>query len=398
MTPETESPWLRRLAFVVVLATFGLIGIGGLVTSKGVGMAVPDWPTTFGYNMFWFPIHLWSGGIFYEHTHRLWASAVGLLTAALSGWIWVRETRGAVRWIGLAAIIATLGLMGVRTQGMFIALAVAALGMIGFCFTRVGSDARAIRWWAALAFCAVLVQGVLGGLRVTAMKDEIGIFHGTLAQLFLVLLAAIALSMTKLWRELPAWDCAPGIARYRRVLLALSALVLLQLILGATMRHQHAGLAIPDFPLAHGKLWPATDAASLAAYNSARADVHDPNPITAAHIFIQMAHRLTAVALFAAAVWLMIRARRDLGRAHTLSRFALGWHVLVFVQACLGVFTVLSNKAADIATLHVLFGALTLVSIALAAVCAFRLAANSAVDATVALPADSRSVRTTDVT
>ena len=79
MTVHNSS--LHRFAVFTVLATLGLVGMGGLVTSHGVGMAVPDWPTSYGYNMFALPISTWlTGGIFHEHTHRLWASEVGILT------------------------------------------------------------------------------------------------------------------------------------------------------------------------------------------------------------------------------------------------------------------------------------------------------------------------------
>lgn len=372
-SPERASPlWLRRLAFATALATFGLIAIGGLVTSKGAGMAVPDWPTTYGYNMFFFPISQWTGGIFYEHSHRLWASIVGLLTAVTTGWIWARESRGAARWIGLVGILLTLGLMGVRKQWMFVALACVALGVVVFSIARAVKAERPLRWWAMAAFAAVLVQGVLGGLRVTALKDELGIVHGTFAQLFLVLVWAIALALTQWWNRITQGGGAAGLARFRRVFLCLALLVLAQLILGASMRHQHAGLAISDFPLAHGKLWPATDAASLDAYNRARLDVIEAHPITAAHIHLHMTHRVTAVLLLGAAVWLVARTQRAFGGAHPVSRFALAWCGLVVAQAAFGTFTVLSNKAADIATLHVVLGALTLLSMALAAVLATR--------------------------
>src|SRR3974390_1100122 len=82
-----RSPWLNRFAVFPALAVLALIGVGGLVTSHGVGMAVPDWPNTYGYNMFFFPISQWLGGIFYEHTHRLAASGVGLLTVVLALWL-----------------------------------------------------------------------------------------------------------------------------------------------------------------------------------------------------------------------------------------------------------------------------------------------------------------------
>ena len=75
---------LHRFAVFTAISTLGLLGIGGLVTSHGAGMAVPDWPNTYGYNMFFFPVSQWVGGIFYEHTHRLVASVVGLLTVVLA--------------------------------------------------------------------------------------------------------------------------------------------------------------------------------------------------------------------------------------------------------------------------------------------------------------------------
>ena len=77
---------LHRVALLVAWATFPLIFIGGLVTSKDAGLSVPDWPNSYGYNMFLFPPRLWAGNIFYEHTHRLYASFVGLLTVVLAFW------------------------------------------------------------------------------------------------------------------------------------------------------------------------------------------------------------------------------------------------------------------------------------------------------------------------
>ena len=85
---------------LTALATLGLVGIGGLVTSHGAGMAVPDWPNTYGYNMFFFPVSQWVGGIFYEHTHRLVASGVGLLTTVLALWLYGQNARPFMRWAG----------------------------------------------------------------------------------------------------------------------------------------------------------------------------------------------------------------------------------------------------------------------------------------------------------
>ncbi|WCJ58668.1 COX15/CtaA family protein [Fontisphaera persica] len=320
---------LNRFAWVTALATLGLIGMGGLVTSHGVGMAVPDWPTTYGYNMFLFPVSQWVGGIFYEHTHRLWASGVGLLTTILAVWMWVHRTEILSRkWLRVLGVV---------------------------------------------AFVGVSVQGVLGGLRVTLIKDELGIVHGTLAQLFLVLMFAIALYTSRWWprivqvRESQPWEA------HRWWLTGLAALTLLQLVLGATMRHQHAGLAVPDFPLAYGRIWPPTDAQFLETVNQTRLDARDFKPITAAHVYLHMAHRGVAVMLLVGVAALAWHLRKRVGSKHVLTVWAYGWFVLVVVQGLLGAGTVWSNKAADIATLHVVLGAVLLVYGSLLSLVAWRL-------------------------
>src|SRR5882672_468591 len=113
------NPWLHRMAVFTAIATLVLISVGGLVTSREAGMAVPDWPNTYGYNMFWFPFSQWVGGIFYEHTHRLTAAFVGFLTTILALWLWVRETRSKTRWLGVGTITAVILLMGVRQMPVF---------------------------------------------------------------------------------------------------------------------------------------------------------------------------------------------------------------------------------------------------------------------------------------
>src|ERR1700704_3206655 len=104
MPVPKSTIWLNRFAWLTAIATLLLICSGGMVTSKGVGLAVPDWPTTFGYNMFFFPFSKWIGGIFFEHTHRLIASTVGLLTIILAVWLWRVENRGWLRNLGFAAL------------------------------------------------------------------------------------------------------------------------------------------------------------------------------------------------------------------------------------------------------------------------------------------------------
>ena len=131
------------------------------------------------------------------------------------------------------------------------------------------------------------------------------------------------------------------------------------------MRHQHAGLAVPDFPLAHGTVWPATDTTSLEAYNRARHDHREFKAITAGQINLHMAHRLGALIVFGHVLGCLLKLRRTVGSAHPLARVAVGWFALICVQFGLGIWTVLSNKAADIATLHVIVGAASLVTAAL---------------------------------
>lgn len=126
------------------------------------------------------------------------------------------------------------------------------------------------------------------------------------------------------------------------------------------MRHQHAGLAIPDFPQAYGKLWPSMDPQSVAHYNQQRVEVIDANPITALQILLQMMHRFTALCIFGAIASCAWFARRVLGQRHPVARLALGWLSLILIQVLLGAATIWSKKAADIATAHVVVGALAL--------------------------------------
>jgi heme a synthase len=364
MSRSTVNPWLNRFAVFTAICTLLLIGVGGLVTSNGAGMSVPDWPTSYGYNMFALPFKFWQGGAFHEHTHRLVASTVGLLTAILAIWLWATETAGKNRRTGLLLIFGSLllvgGMMGVRSNPVFVSIA--SLSFCGMIWSAVRiRQVGGLRWYGILALSAVILQGVLGGLRVVLFKDEIGIFHATLAQFFLVLVSTIALLTSNLWRRLSAVEINLPRRGLNGLVGVTCCLIFFQLILGASMRHQHAGLAVPDFPLAYGKIWPPTDAASVQAINQARLDVNDPNPITAAHIILHMAHRITALLIFAAVAISFIRFQRALGSKVILTRLSLAWFAMIAFQVLLGIFTVLKNKPADIATAHVVLGAASLV-------------------------------------
>ncbi|MEO6033872.1 MAG: COX15/CtaA family protein [Verrucomicrobiota bacterium] len=364
MARPIYSPWLNRFAVFTAFITLILIGVGGLVTSKGAGMAVPDWPTSYGYNMFALPFKFWRGGAFHEHTHRLVASMVGLLTAILALWLWARETERKVRRNGIVAITVILlivgGMMGVRKNPVFISIALAGLCGIVFGLFKI-KQTSGVRWFGIVALSAVVLQGVLGGLRVVLFKDEIGIFHATLAQLFLVLVSIIALLTSQWWQGFQtSIEIMPG-RTLRRFAIATTALILIQLILGATMRHQHAGLAVPDFPFSYGKIWPSLDSASIQLINQQRLDANDPNPITAFHIVVHLFHRLTAFLILGLIVGLALNFRKKLGSRSIISRLSMFWLGMITAQVGMGILTVLKNKPADIATGHVMLGAASLV-------------------------------------
>ena len=352
---------LHLFAVLTAVATLGLVGVGGLVTSHGAGMAVPDWPNTYGYNMFFFPVSKWIGGIFYEHTHRLAASAVGLLTVVLALWLHGRSARPLMRWTGLVLLVAGLAFAPRHpADGLVLALTGLTSFVASFLWPRCEPSPKWLRRCGLAAFIAVVLQGVLGGLRVVLFKDALGIFHATLAQLFFVLLCAIALFTSRWWQTPPQETPSTQEPRLSTLFLVTTLLILCQLTLGAAMRHQHAGLAIPDFPLAYGQLWPATDPESVAHYNAHRVETVALNPITAFQIKLQMVHRLMALAILLTVAFATRSARRALGKSHPVSRVALLWLGLVVAQGLLGAFTVWSNKAADITTIHVLVGALCL--------------------------------------
>jgi cytochrome c oxidase assembly protein subunit 15 len=383
-----ENAALRRFALVTAAATFVLVWMGGLVTSHEAGMSVPDWPTTYGYNLFFFPVSKWLGGIFFEHTHRLVASGVGLMTTILALWLFGRKCRPVLRWGGVLMVLycglriadcglrtAAPGHVGQPPDHLDEYLMLAAIGgtalAASFYWPKCEASPKWLRWLGVAAFFAVVAQGVLGGLRVTLYKDQLGIFHATLAQLYFLLMSAIALFLTGFWRRLPGRE--EGDTRGVRYFFAGATLLILgQLALGATMRHQHAGLAIPDFPAAYGKIWPDTSAAAIAKYNLERTAAGEHLPVTAFQIVLQMAHRMTAGVVLATVgicAWL---ARRQLGGRHLLSRLALAWWCLILAQVFLGAATIWTGKSADIATAHVACGALSLALGGLITIISFR--------------------------
>ena len=362
---------LYAYAVFTAVATLGLICMGGLVTSKGVGMAVPDWPTSFGYNMFALPVNQWfHGGVFDEHTHRLWASTVGVLVVFLVRVLGGSESRRPLAMIGAAEIASggALLALGPAWKGaghflMGIGGVVLVASLVGF---RRVPEAAPLPFLGWMAFWAVQIQGLLGGLRVVldqwtvgnvTLGLVLGLIHGCLGQGFFVLLGVIALRLSPFWESI----AGAGKERLRGGLpvwfgLAIG-LIALQLVLGATMRHQHAGLAISDFPTAYGHWWPPVDPESLVRYNQNRPD---ESTVTAFQILLQMAHRMGAVAVLTTVALSLQSARRGYGVNSPVSRISAVWLGLVVGQFVLGASILWTHKAADIATAHVALGATSL--------------------------------------
>ena len=288
-----ENVGLHRFALFTACCTVFLIFVGGLVTSTESGLSVPDWPTTYGWNMFTFPLSKWVGGIFYEHGHRLVASFVGFLTAILAIWTWLKEKR---RWV---------------------------------------------RWLSASALAAVILQGVLGGLTVLfLLPAPISTLHACLAQTFFCLTISLALFTSPGWkRGLPVIKREAESIPLQTLCAMTTGAIYLQLILGALMRHTNAGLAIPDFPLAFGRIIP---------------------PFTSDKVVIHFAHRMGAVIVAAMIVWTFSRIARFYSDYRLLYRPAMTMLVLVCIQLTLGALTVWTAKAVTPTTAHVATGALVL--------------------------------------
>ena len=196
---SSVGPWPHRLAVATSATTVLLILVGGLVTNTGSGLAVPDWPTTFGYNMFTYPWSRMVGGIFYEHSHRLIGSAVGVLTVAFAASLWWSEPRLWVRRLGLLAVL------------------------------------------------VVVVQGVLGGMRVVLLDHGLAIVHGCVAQVFFALMVSLSLVTSRGWQAAETPETHGPLASaagLRRLALGTVPLVYTQLIFGALVTHNGARLDV----------------------------------------------------------------------------------------------------------------------------------------------------------
>ena len=300
--PRTPGfkPALAVFAAVAAAWVTVAVSLGAFTTTINAGMAFADWPLSNGsVNPKGWLTNL---SMFAEHSHRLSAATMGILTGILALWLWRRESRS---WL---------------------------------------------RKLAYFAFALVVAQGIVGGLRVLLDQVHIGtletsvgrlfaMLHACLAQAFACTLIALAVSCTRGWIARPK----PVSPRLRRIGVACCVLLFIQLGIGAVVRHSFAGLAIPTFP------WSTPQGSLLPAEWDFR-------------VGIQFAHRVMAcivalaIATFAVATW------RDRGSSAAMRAGASALVTLVALQIFLGASIILTFRAVAVTTGHVLVGALTLVS------------------------------------
>ena len=293
-----HKPALAFFAAFGGVWVFVLVTLGAFTTSIGAGMAFPDWPLSNGsLNPSGWLENL---SMFAEHSHRLSGTTMGLISITVAVWLWRTEERPWLRKLG---------------------------------------------WWA---LAIVVIQGVLGGTRVLldavavpgfqmSLGQMLRIPHGVLAQVYVCLVIAIAVSCTKNWIE----RSVPVGPAVRRVGLACCALLLVQLTIAAVMRHNAAGLAIPTFPYstADGHLLPAQWDFRVA---------------------IQFAHRVMAAVLAVALTGFAFVIRRDRGATLAMRAAASALISLLVLQILLGAEIIWTLRHADTTTGHVLVGALLL--------------------------------------
>jgi cytochrome c oxidase assembly protein subunit 15 len=297
----SHKPALAAFAGFGSVWVFLLVALGAFTTSIGAGMAFADWPTSNGS----FNPHGWLTNLamFAEHSHRLSAGVMSTVTIILAVWLWRSEARG---WL---------------------------------------------RKLAYFAVALVLVQAVVGGLRVLFDSQQVGLvdtslgrlfamLHACLAQLFACTLIAVATSCSRAWIESPE----PALAARTRALGRLCVgLLFVQLAIAAVMRHSFAGLAIPTFPASNfdGGLIPA-------AWNF--------------RVGIHFAHRVMALGLCVVLPWFAFSLLNERGAAFRLRVGAALLLVLLTAQISLGAQIIWTYRAAAVTTGHVLVGALTLVT------------------------------------
>lgn len=310
-----QSNWLGAYTKLVVASVLVLIFFGALVKSNDAGLAVPDWPTSYQQGMFQYPPSQWVGGIFYEHVHRLIASGVGFLTFILALWVFFHDKRSSVRYLALMALF------------------------------------------------LVIVQGILGGLTVLYMLPTyISASHGVIGQTFMVMLIVLAYFQSTEWKQRTR-EVAPIELGEREVFphaLLFTALVWIQLVVAAIMRHTDSGIAVLDFPTMGGAVIPSFGATMLEAVNALRREVN-LYPVSMFQVSIHLLHRLFAFVICFYALYIVFRvASRKRSRSKKVVLTARAVLALVVIQFILGLASLWTLTSPVLTSIHVLGGAILL--------------------------------------
>ncbi|HVN27557.1 MAG TPA: COX15/CtaA family protein, partial [Candidatus Binataceae bacterium] len=281
-------------------ATFVLIFVGGLVKSTGSELSVPDWPLAFGKL-----IPSLQGGVLFEYSHRVVAGIVSILTLTMMVWAILREPR---RWVRNLAII---------------------------------------------AFALVITQAVLGGITVLFLIPlPIAMVHTATANAFFCVVVALAIFTSPWFIEAePREEHAAGLPLATLAAIT-TAVIYVQILIGALMRHLSAGLAIPDFPTSFGQAIP---------------------PMWDEYIAINFIHRCGALVVTCFIGWTIARVLGKHREEAELRRPALALIVLLAAQVSLGAITIWSRRAVLPTTSHVAIGAAVLVTALTLTIRAWRL-------------------------
>jgi cytochrome c oxidase assembly protein subunit 15 len=286
---ERTNCGLHRFAVLLASATFVLIFVGGLVKSTGSELSVPDWPLAFGQL-----IPSLKGGVLFEYSHRVVAGVVSILTFALMVWAILREPR---RWVRVLAIV---------------------------------------------AFALVITQAVLGGITVLFLIPlPIAMAHTAVANAFFGIVVALAIFTSPWFIETTPHQGSAARIPLAKLSAITTAIIYVQILVGALMRHLGAGLAIPDFPTSFGMAIP---------------------PLWNEFIAINFLHRCGAVIVTCFVVWTVVRVMRSHRDEPQLRRPALALIILLTAQICLGAITIWSRRMVLPTTAHVAIGAAVLVT------------------------------------
>lgn len=340
--------WLSRYAKMVVVATFLLIMIGGHTTTTGAGMAFPDWPLSHGSlnpNLWWadFMQRL-------EHGHRMTAEFVGLLVGVLCAWVWRSKWSLPLAFAGSIILAAIAHFAHAKPSviahvGLWSSAAIFTLVILA---GKPRNDAHNrpahARWIAFAAFLGVCAQAVMGGLRVTmetagesSAAITFRVLHGCFAQFELCLLVALAAILSPCWSAVRVRNSLPSSAS--RMTWIATTLIYLQLIVGATMRHHGAGLAIPTFPHA------TADGRWVPAMHTALVDLNF------------MHTRVGALMVTFAVIICGLGALRTARGERFITRPAALLLILLIAQVTVGILVVWQTRPPILTTFHVLNGA-----------------------------------------